>query len=258
MIRLVISPAYQKYNKDFRSIPKWMAEGKGEIVHEGRNSVRKFLINNQLFMVKRFKRVNQIQSIAYSLFRKTKAERAFIYAEAYRKRGIDTPKEVAFIEIRNNWGWFRDGYFISLVSPNPPVFPLLEQTDKYEHQLVNDLANMVFKMHQAGILNKDLNLGNFLYQKKEGKYYFTMVDINRTTLVNKVPDENRRLKNLCTITCKQDLFQNLLDSYLAITEKDSNTVQHLREIGIKHWKKRQEWIQIKSKFKSVIKSFKLK
>lgn len=255
-MRVVIKPEYQKYDKEFRSIPEWIAEGKGESIHEGRNIIRRFIIQGQPFMVKRFKRVNWIQSFIYSLFRKTKAEHAFIYAKAYRERGIDTPEEVAFIETHNCCGWFRDGYFISLVSPYPPVCPLAEQTDQFDNQLVNDLAGMMVRMHRAGILNKDLNLGNFLYHKESGEYHFTMVDINRTQLVNGIPDREKRLENLCTITCKQDLFRLILDSYLALTENGNNSKEKLAGTGMHYWEKRLRKLQTKSKFKSIIKRFK--
>ena len=256
MMRLVINPAYLKYKEEFQSIPEWMANGKGESIHEGRNSVRRFLIQGQAFMVKRFKLVNWIQSIAYSFFRKTKAERAFLYAQAYRERGIDTPQEVAFIEIRNACGWFRDGFFISRVSPKPPVFPLLESCDTYDTQLVDDLAKMVVRMHWAGILNKDLNLGNFLYSKEDGRYHFTMVDINRTKLKDSLPDRITRLNNLCTITCKQDLFRLLLKSYLDITENEAGSKEMLINIGMECWRKRIKRLQRQKAYKSIIRGFK--
>jgi len=48
-------------------------DGEGEVVYDSRNRVVRFIIGGQPMMVKRFKRVNAVQQVVYTFFRKTKA-----------------------------------------------------------------------------------------------------------------------------------------------------------------------------------------
>ena len=79
------------------SVPQRFAGGEGEVLHAGRNEVRRFEVDGQQLVVKRYKRVNLLQSVVYSFFRRTKAQRAYDYARLFRERGIDTPREVAYV-----------------------------------------------------------------------------------------------------------------------------------------------------------------
>ena len=55
---------------------------------------------------------NDNQQVVYTFFRPTKAARAFRFAAEFRKRGIVTPHEMAYIEQKEH-GLFTTGYFIS-------------------------------------------------------------------------------------------------------------------------------------------------
>ena len=49
-------------------IPRWFFWGNGDSVYEGRNTLRIFYLDEHPVMVKRFKRANFFQQIAYSFF----------------------------------------------------------------------------------------------------------------------------------------------------------------------------------------------
>lgn len=121
-MKIEISPDYQYMAKELFDIPRMFDEEQGEIVYSGRNFVRRFIIQGTPVVAKRFKRVNFFQQIAYTFFRSTKAERAFRYAGIFRKRGIETPHEIAFLETYEH-GLFTTGYFICTACPDPPAFP---------------------------------------------------------------------------------------------------------------------------------------
>ncbi len=123
-MKIEISPDYQYMAKELFDIPRMFDEEQGEIVYSGRNFVRRFIIQGTPVVAKRFKRVNFFQQIAYTFFRSTKAERAFRYAGIFRKRGIETPHEIAFLETYEH-GLFTTGYLICTACPDPPAFPFL-------------------------------------------------------------------------------------------------------------------------------------
>ena len=76
-MKIVVDGKYQYLAPFIARLPHLLDEGRGELVYDGRNQVARFREQGLVMMVKRFKRVNFIQQIVYSFFRKTKAERAY-------------------------------------------------------------------------------------------------------------------------------------------------------------------------------------
>lgn len=213
-MKIEISPDYQYMTKELLDIPRMFDEEQGEIIYSGRNLVRRFTIQGVPVIAKRFKRVNFFQQIAYTFFRSTKAERAFRYASIFRERDIETPHEIAFLEIYEH-GLFTTGYFICTLCPDPPAFPYLVSRQDYDKNLAKDLISFIVLMHQKGIVHGDLNFGNFLFHKPkpEAHYQFQVIDINRSIFFNSSPPRDVCLKNLSTLTHRKDLFEFMVKEY---------------------------------------------
>lgn len=213
-MKIIISPEYQYLSNNIQNITRLFDSREGTIVYEGRNSIRNFFLQGTPVTIKRFKRVNIAQQIAYTFFKSTKAERAFRYAAIFRERGINTPQEIAYVEDYEH-GLFTTGYFISTTCPDPPTFPELVLKDDYDRQLAKDLVRFIVDMHTRGIIHSDLNLGNFLFHKdtKNGYFSFTTIDINRSRFYSTVPPEEVCVKNLSTLTHRRDLFEYMVSEY---------------------------------------------
>ena len=87
-MKIVVDEKYQHLKDAIARLPQRMDEGEGEVVYDSRNRVVRFDVYGLSLMVKRFKRVNAVQQVVYTFFRKTKAERAFLFASEFLKRGI--------------------------------------------------------------------------------------------------------------------------------------------------------------------------
>ena len=80
-MKTVIAERYKKYSDYINSIPSLFSTNTGEVLKDKRNSVRRLEHDGLTFIAKRYKRVNWIQSIIYTHFRRTKAKRAFLFAD---------------------------------------------------------------------------------------------------------------------------------------------------------------------------------
>ena len=76
-MKIVVDERFQHLAAEIGRLPQMMDEGQGQTVYNSRNRVVRFIMGEQPMMVKRFKRVNLVQQVVYTFFRKTKAERAF-------------------------------------------------------------------------------------------------------------------------------------------------------------------------------------
>jgi hypothetical protein len=74
-MKCVVSEAYRQYADFIDRIPQLFAQGEGTVIYRQRNEVRRMEYQGKTFIVKCYKKVNPIQQVVYTFFRKTKAER---------------------------------------------------------------------------------------------------------------------------------------------------------------------------------------
>lgn len=214
-MKIVLAEAYSNMADAIATFPLLMRQGKGELIYDGRNRVVKFLCENQSLMVKRYKRVNLIQQVVYTFFRKTKAERAYLFAAEFKKRGICTPAPIAYL-LEYACGLFTVGYFISEEVPGTETSVLLREVQNYDPELADAVARQVMLMHSKGVLHGDLNLSNFLCTKGEHGYHFCMIDVNRSHFCDGWPSDKQCLRNLVRITHRRDLYVDIVRRYATL------------------------------------------
>lgn len=237
-MRIIIHPKFQAESSFISEIPKRF-ETEGEMIYDGRNTVKRFRNNENEWIVKRYKNPNVFQQVAYSFFKKSKAERAYIYADKLRKANIDTPKGIAYIE-EKKLGLLQFSYFISTVCNDPCIFPALVETKDYDRRLADALTAFFVELHAKGILHGDLNLNNILYhQDKKGEFHFSVIDTNRS-LFKASPTRLECLDNLKRVTHRRDLLEYIVERYASLRRWDLyESVETVMEALDKFEKRRQ-------------------
>lgn len=177
--KVIVAEGFMALEQAVSQLPDSFGQ-QGELLYDGRNKVKAVTLGDTPVVVKRFKRPNIIQRVVYTFFKKSKAERAYLYAAMMRERGVLTPQEVAYIEIKRN-GLFADSYFVCLPCHLPPLSSLLRRVD-FDRNIARQLGAAVARWHEAGVLHGDLNLTNILYEKEaDGHCRFWLIDTNRST-----------------------------------------------------------------------------
>ena len=241
-MKIVIHPKYSAYQDFVHALPTTF-ETSGEPVFKKRNVVKRFLPSG--FIVKRYKRPHLVQRLAYTFWRKSKAERAYLFAEKLQALGICTPQGIAYIEVYRH-GLLNDAYFVSTACDDPSLL-LLRDEAHYDTSLADALAAYLVELHEKGILHGDLNLSNILYRKEGDTVRFTLIDTNRSSFKVSLTREEC-LKNLMRLTHRRDLLRYVVERYACLRGWDSETsvarVLHLldrfehRNDLKRKWKKR--------------------
>ena len=211
-MKVRIATPYVAADSYIRQIPSFY-EQEGELIFRKRNVVKRFHTPYGDWIVKRYKRPLFIQRLAYTFWRKSKALRAFLYAKRLRDLGINTPTEVAYIEIDDGL-LFSDSYFVSLPCPWPSLFDeMVGKSDSFDSMLADQLATYLITLHQKGVLHGDLNLDNILCNKKSDDCIeFALIDTNRTRFVSH-PTQTDCLNNLVRITHRRKLLYYIVSRY---------------------------------------------
>ena len=100
-MKVHIHPHYAAYESYIRAIPSEEYE-REEVYCNRRNTVERVRFGDKDFVIKKYKKTCLINCLIYTWFRKSKAQRAFEYAELFLQRGIETAPPVAYIEIKKN------------------------------------------------------------------------------------------------------------------------------------------------------------
>ena len=146
-MKVHIHPHYAAYESYIRAIPSEEYE-REEVYCNRRNTVERVRFGDKDFVIKKYKRPALINCLIYTWFRKSKAQRAFEYAELFLQRGIETAPPVAYIEIKKN-GFFHTGYFISEYLPYPLVTDMFgtEMEEEEKKRLRHDLVDFTLHFH---------------------------------------------------------------------------------------------------------------
>ena len=147
-------------------------------IYKKRNTIK--LLGSEL-VVKRFAAPRFPNNIIYRLFRKSKAERSYIYAQ--RLKDI-TPEPVYWKNIIKH-GVIKESYYVNRLSKLPYTFMMLSKDMHFPHRErhLQDVARFTARLHKQGIIHNDYSGGNILFDD-EG--HIEMVDLNRVSFNRKV------------------------------------------------------------------------
>lgn len=228
-MKIVLDPNYSNLKEFVDNLvsPDWFANN-GKTVHAGRNVIKQFCIDGVSLAVKSYGHLSLVNRIIYGVLRKSKGQRSYEYAKRLVSLGIDTPKGVAYIELRKN-GLLSESYFVSLYSDFSSLKDAAEQfPDNIEGpQLLDEFAAFLVKMHDAGVVHKDLNISNILYTANVngndgnsatnsatngGRYRFQVIDTNRMKFCRHI-GMHKRLHTIRRLSCKPEAFLYILRKY---------------------------------------------
>lgn len=167
-------PSFPISEKDLLRTPE-LFDKYGQTIHQARNLIKFFDYEDKKINVKKFCIPPIINRFFYSIgIRTPKAKKSFLNAKEILKRGFSTPQPFAYI-IEREKILIRQSYFLSEQLQNmTPIGHFCKDKD-----LLRALAQYTAKMHQKGCMHRDFTPGNILYSCEEGKYSFSLVDINR-------------------------------------------------------------------------------
>lgn len=196
----------------------------GLAIHNTRNIVKKISTPHGTVVVKNFKGMYFFNRLAYSLFRKSKAERSYNYSQQLNNKGIITPPHVSWIDCFT-LGLLTRSYFVSVYYPYDTLekiltYNLYERPQKIS--LFHQLAAFISMLHALGIYHEDLSMGNIMVIPAQDTYKFGLVDLNRVRFRRFVP-YRKGLRNLSTLKLNQQDMNMLIREFALISGQSPET-----------------------------------
>ena len=209
IIRL-INPKYESLTPFIKDLPS-IFENEGTLIYEVRNKLKTYQTAGFEVIVKSFKKPHFINRIVYTFFRRSKARRSFEHALKLLEKDIPTPEPVAYIE-EKRCGLLNRSYYISIFEKSFDHIRLYMLGEKKDDDLIRELAGFIFGFHAKGVDFLDISPGNILQKKEEGKFMFSLVDINRMKFKTTISPA-RRYKSFRRISCQPEVISLLALEY---------------------------------------------
>lgn len=215
-----INPAFPFLDSFVETLPKEFNKT-GKTIRDKRNIVKIVNINGISVVVKSYHKLTLANRIIYSLFRKSKAQRAYENAEFLMQNGITTPIPAAYLDCYKNI-MLKKSFFISLYIKSKPIKDLFENTPPEErNQALSEFASFTHKLHHLGIFHGDYSLANVLYTKINERYDFCLIDNNKMKF--RKYTRNRAINNLKRIDLPLDSLAKLIQEYSKLQSSDPYT-----------------------------------
>ena len=238
-MNVIVSSEYEYLNAWLSQVPRLFDGNQGELLYSGRNQIRRFDVDGQQLVVKRFKRNDILKAVIYTFFRENKARKSFENACQLRGRGFTTPREVAYIEERS-MGLLRQVYYICRYTDAEPIRPRLIEQDPFDRELAIVYACYVASLHEAGVLHRDLNPTNVLVNAEN---HFELIDINRMQFFDGPVPKAECMENLTLFYWLTPAYRFILDEYArqrGWTDEDVAEAIRVKERHDRRWIRRKK------------------
>ncbi len=223
MLKKVVHKNFVAYEDELINIVQDF-DHQGEVFgNQNRNTIRVVDFNHLKLNIKSFRPPKLINKIVYGYFRKSKAERSYIYANKLLELEIGTPQPIAYFEEKSVLGLGKSFYISEHLDVDLTYKELVENPEYPEHEIIlRGFTRFTHNLHENRVLFKDHSPGNTLIMKRDEVYHFGLVDLNRMEFKNLSFDE--RIQNFSRLTPKKEMVAIMSDEYAKITGKSYDLV----------------------------------
>jgi len=188
------------------------------VLQKARNEIRVISFNKEETVVKSFKIPHVLNKIVYTFFRDSKAKKSYLYS---MKILPFVPKPIGYIEYRK-FALLDESYFICERFNYDFTIRevLLDKDFKDKRAIFKAFARFTHDLHEANIEHLDYSPGNILIKKRDDKYIFKIIDINRMTF--RTLNTNERLENFSKLWAKDEDLKSIVRFY--------NEYMHIDEV----------------------------
>ncbi len=233
---------------DFLEIIK-IFNSEGTVIDDrGRNLIKTFNVKGININVKSFKVPNLINQVAYKYIRKSKAQRSFEYANILISKDILTPQPLAYYDYSTTLG-LQHSYFFSEHLNYDLTYRELRPEPKYAdyENILRQFTQFTFKLHEQGIYFKDHSAGNTLIVKKDKKYDFYLIDLNRMNFFEL--DLDARMRNFAKLTELDEMIKIMSDEYAKLIHQPFEVLyKKMWDETLKFRKKFNKKAELKKKY----------
>lgn len=215
----IVHPSFQTLSSFIHLLPQRFKQG-GTTINKGRNELKVFDVEGLTVNVKAFRRPNWLNRWIYTRWRPSKARRSYENSLRLSELGFTVPQPLGYVECFSGH-LLDDSYFVSVQWPFTTDFrPFEKMNDEAIKPWISTLEAFgayVGRLHEVGILHKDLSVGNVLMADDQPNV-FCLVDLNRMRFGP--VDASEGCANFARLRGNATFFKALARGYAAVRGLD--------------------------------------
>lgn len=219
--KIRVNPAFAGVKGFMKSLPATFND-KGVTLKNDRNEIKIIKYGELKLCVKSFNRVTVFNRYMYSWFRSTKAKRSYKTALRLKKKNINTPAPIGYVEVYGNWGILQKAFYVSLyLEYDYDMADILDKNIAKQEVILTHFAQyMAQVVHPAGAWHNDLSPGNVLINKNEDEEWsFSFIDLNRMEFRRDI-SSFRGLSNLKKMTNQPVALSLMAEQYALVSKRN--------------------------------------
>ena len=195
----------------------------GKTYWKKRNTIKVFDVGNGKWNVKSFQVPHLINRFAYKYVRKSKARRSFEHAEILLKKGILTPRPIAYIEFSAPIGLTNSFYISRNLTYDFDFGAVIDKEFPDRENILNQFTEFTFQLHENDVHHFDHSKGNTLMCKTgAGLYDFYLIDLNRMKFEEMTYE--KRIDNFNRLSLTADMVEIVGKKYASLIGQDEAKV----------------------------------
>lgn len=196
-----------------------------KVIYKGRNTVYSISDNGADINIKAFRTPSFPNDFVYTTLRQSKARRSYENALRLLEMGINTPRPLAYVEVKEGCRLTRSYY----MSQQMDRLETVRNWDRFpfKDQLLDEMSAFMKQLIDKQIYHRDFSPGNILFERNpDGSFKFYLVDLNRMEFgvtdsskmkrmfraITLIPEQNRELALHFARTCGLDAEQTAAEA----------------------------------------------
>ena len=210
----------------------------GRVIYTGRNTIKVFDTPYGRLNVKAYRVPSLLNRIVYSFLRKPKGRRAFDYPRLMEAAGVSTPRVIAYMEERRT-GLIARSWLVteqSRLEHTMYEFGDRDLSAAADRDAIAAFARFAARMHEAGVLHRDFSPGNILFDRIDGQWRFSLVDINRMSFG--AVSVRKGCRNMARLWGQPAMFRLLAAEYAVVRGGDAEEcLKWIDEARTRFWRR---------------------
>ena len=200
-------------------------EESGRMIGDGKRNVIKILnVEGVDYNIKSFKIPNLVNKIVYNFFRKSKAERSYLYGSKLLSMGVHTPHPEAYVEDRSGMSFDTSYYISKQLKYDYTIRKFVDDPEAENFDaVIRAFTRFTYDLHEKGIHFLDHSPGNTLITETAEGYRFSLVDLNRMNFETMSFD--MRMNNFARLSPKSKMLDVLSDEYAKLIDRPYEEVR---------------------------------
>lgn len=218
-MKIILNPKYEHLREYLTHLEEHF-DHEGKEIFRDRNVIKTLQVDGLTLCVKRYAPLSLRGRLAVKTYKASKAKRAYFTPLSLRERGFESPEPIAFVKYPKSWTRTTT-YFVCLLSDYRfSLSRIMDFSHEERREITRSFARYAARLHEEGFRHRDFSASNILFDFRNDRYHFALIDTNSIRIGHPVSVE-KGCANFSRLTGDDEFFLWLANDYAEARNADT-------------------------------------